>query len=237
MRPILIIKTGDSFAEVNQNFGDFESLIANGLQLEQDQLVIYDPRGESPLPNPDEFDGVVISGSHAMVTDLLPWSEKLVPYIQQLQQISKPLLGICYGHQLIAHALNGQAGFHNNGPEIGTVEITLTEQAKDDLLFSDLPQQFPVHVTHAQTALKLPENAVLLAANDFEPHQVYRVGDCIWGVQFHPEFTAGVTRIYAEKQREVIEKNNVSAIAVFESIKEAPICNLVLKKFTEFCRS
>ena len=60
-------------------------------------------------------------------------------------------------------------------------------------------------MTHSQSAIKLPKEAILLAYNDFEPHQSFKIKGCIYGVQFHPEFTADTMKVYAKNQKEKIE--------------------------------
>jgi GMP synthase (glutamine-hydrolysing) len=109
------------------------------------------------------------------------------------------VLGICYGHQLLAHALGGEAGDHPQGAEVGTVTVTLDEAAATDALLRGLPAQFPAHAVHWQSALRLPEGAVRLAGNDHEPVHAFRAGAHAWGVQFHPEFDADVMRGYIDQ--------------------------------------
>jgi GMP synthase (glutamine-hydrolysing) len=133
-----------------------------------------------------------------MVSHREPWSETTAAWLAQLVAHDTPVLGICYGHQLLAHALGGEAGDHPQGLEIGTVTVMLDEAAATDALLHDLPAQFPAHVVHRQSALRLPEGAVRLAGSDHEPVQAFRVGTHAWGVQFHPEFDAEAMRGYID---------------------------------------
>jgi GMP synthase (glutamine-hydrolysing) len=109
------------------------------------------------------------------------------------------VLGICYGHQLLAHALGGEVGYHPGGLELGTVPITLAPEAQADPLFAHLPNQWPAQVVHAQSVRALPPGAVRLAGNAHEPHQAYRVGTQAWGVQFHPEFSPAAMQGYVQQ--------------------------------------
>lgn len=188
LKSLVIFKVGDTFSCLSEEIGDFDEWIVGRLEWPFDVSVI-DPRKGDDLPDPLEVAGAIVTGSHAMVSDRLPWSEKLAAWLRSATAEEIPVLGICYGHQLLAHALGGDVGFHPNGIELGTVAIELKKCARDDPLFGGLPDKFPAQVVHRQTVLRLPDGAVLLAGNAFEPHQAFRVGNSVWGVQFHPEFS------------------------------------------------
>lgn len=191
VRPLLIIKAGETLESLRHDRGDFVDWFAAGLNSGDavDRPVrVFDPRTDSPWPSQDEVAGVVVTGSHSMVTDREPWSERTAAWLSTVVEAQVPVLGICYGHQLLADALGGQAGNHPTGMELGTVEVTTTAQAAQDPLFADMPDRFEAHVIHRQSALQLPAQAVALAGNAFEPNQAFRVGANAWGLQFHPEF-------------------------------------------------
>jgi GMP synthase (glutamine-hydrolysing) len=102
----------------------------------------------------------------------------------------------------------------------------------DDPLFKGLPQTFPAQLTHRQSVLRLPENAVLLGRNEFEPHQAFRVGRCAWGIQFHPEFSAEVMRAYLKVQAPDLEKEGLDAKALIENVIDAPNATSLLGRFS-----
>ncbi|WP_345537470.1 glutamine amidotransferase [Variovorax defluvii] len=198
-RPLAIIKAGETFSTLRETRGDFERWVSEGLGPIGLPIVVLDPRRGDTLPSPRQISGAVVTGSHAMVSHRAAWSEATGAWLAQLVAQGTPLLGICFGHQLLAHALGGEAGDHPGGPEIGTVGVDLTPQATDDPLLRGLPAHFPAQVVHWQSALRLPPDAVHLAGNDFEPHQAFRVGPRAWGLQFHPEFDDTVMRDYIER--------------------------------------
>ncbi|MBY4677487.1 glutamine amidotransferase [Marinobacterium arenosum] len=233
---LLLLKTGASFDQVIAEQGDFEQLFAAGLVGSDVELVVWDARSDQPLPVLDDIQGVLITGSHAMVTDREPWSERLQPWLRQLAEQRMPLLGVCYGHQLLAQALGGEAGNHPRGPEVGTVEIRLTEAGRQDPLFAGLPERFPVHVTHTQSALQLPPGAEVLARNDYEPYQAFRLGDSVWGVQFHPEFNAAVTRVYLAQQAERLAELGQDPDGLQAQVTETAHSGSLLGRFAELCR-
>ncbi|MEH6824629.1 MAG: glutamine amidotransferase [Motiliproteus sp.] len=235
MAKILIIKAGSTFPETIAKHGDFEQLFAQGLGLDTESLWIHEAYGPTPLPDPQHFCGVAITGAHSMVTDGDSWIEQLQSWLCQAAALDKPILGVCYGHQLMGQAFGGLAGHHLGGPEVGTVEITCTTAADNDLLFTHLPKSFAVHVTHHQTILKLPDNAVILAANQHDPHQAVRFGDRIWGVQFHPEFTAGVTRDYINQQRDALSEHEQDSTHLLKQVSNTPENNALLRRFSKIC--
>lgn len=197
-RPLAIIKLGETFDALRERRGDFEHWMAAGLGDTRLPVVVLDPRRGDTLPRPAEISGAIVSGSHAMVSHRDPWSESTGAWLAQLVASGTPVLGICFGHQLLADALGGEAGDHPGGIEIGTVQVELTPEAADDPLMHDLPPRFDAHVVHRQSALRLPEGAVRLAGNDFERTQAFRIGENAWGVQFHPEFDADIMRGYVD---------------------------------------
>ncbi len=194
---ICIIKAGDTYPELAARDGDFDVWIAAGLGT--DAVRVVDPRDMTlPLPSASECAGVVISGAHAMLTDDLPWMQRLAEWTRKMVTAQVPYLGICFGHQLLATAMGGKVDFHPQGREIGSVPIELLPAAAADPLFAALPGQFVAHAVHAQSVRKLPKGATLLAGNAYEPTHAFRIGTCAWGVQFHPEFTLERLAAYLE---------------------------------------
>lgn len=196
-----IIKTGSPPAAIKQAYGDMDDFIKKGMgQTSLDIEVIVSQDNEA-LPAIDDCAGAIITGSSAMVTDRLDWSVEIEAWIRAIIAAGIPLLGICYGHQLIAQAAGGKVGNHPQGDEIGTVAIQLLPAAKEDKLFKTMPDVFPAQAIHTQTVLTLPPNAIRLAKNDYEPNHAFRLGKCVYGVQFHPEFNQEIMQAYLNHRR------------------------------------
>lgn len=232
MKHLLLVKTGSAFEEIITAHGDFDQLFMAALGNSPVTVDTVDARHEA-LPPLDNYQGILITGSHHMVTDHEAWSDALLPYIREMAQRNLPVLGVCYGHQLLAEALGGSAGYHPEGAEIGTVDVSLTEAGQQDALLGQLPTQFSAHVTHSQSALTLPENAVLLAHNNYEPHQAFRLNSNIWGVQFHPEFSAAVNRIYLDKQQDKLVALGRDVAQLRAGIHETELCNSLVRRFVD----
>lgn len=234
MKPrVVILKTGTTYPQIKDQFGDFEDWFVARLSSQLD-LTIADVTQTLPPGRPQDWHGVVITGSPAMVSDREPWSEQVAEWLKEAVQTNIPTFGVCYGHQLLAHALGGKVGYHPQGRETGTRSVRLFDSAQSDPLFRHLPQQFLAQLTHKQSVLELPPGAVLLGASDFEPHQAFRVGNNAWAVQFHPEFSDDVMRSYLRVQQPELEKEGLNSEALLNNVSPAPHATRLLELFSEW---
>lgn len=231
MRPtFLILQTGHPTASMRRH-GSFAHWIRVAAGLHDDDVVVVDVEHDEPLPTREGFAGVIVTGSAAMVTELLPWSEASAAWLRDAAHAGLPLLGICYGHQLIAHALGGQVGYNPVGREMGTVDITLQPGARDDPLFAGLPAQFTVQATHLQTVLGLPEGARLLATSQQDAACAFRWGQRAWGVQFHPEFSTMHMCGYIRARRDALASEGLDAAAMEQAVRATPRARQLLRRF------
>ena len=102
MSRVLVIKTGTTLPPLRAAQGDFEDWVISGLGVPIDRVLVVDVQTGAELPASRDVAGVVITGSHAMVTDHEPWSERTAAWLREGVALHKPVLGICYGHQLLA---------------------------------------------------------------------------------------------------------------------------------------
>lgn len=143
----------------------------------------------TPPPAPiDDYGAVMIFGGamHADQDDKHPWLREENFFLQRLLDIQIPVLGVCLGAQLIAKAAHAEVSPLPE-PEVGWVDVELTEDAADDPLFGGLPSRFPSFQWHYYE-FAAPTGAQVLARSD-RCLQAFRLGDSVWGVQFHPEVT------------------------------------------------
>ncbi|ACV63640.1 glutamine amidotransferase class-I [Desulfofarcimen acetoxidans DSM 771] len=233
MKKLLIIKTGTTFPSIRETYGDFDDFIINQADISPAGVMVSAIYKDKFLPDYKDVSAVIITGSHSMITDNDNWSIYLSRWLRASVHESIPVLGICYGHQLLARAFGGYVDFHPGGKEIGTVNIELTEQGENDPLLSVLPKKFLGHVTHAQSVINLPVSGQLLAKNCFEGHHAFSINNNIWGVQFHPEFNAGITREYINEQAPCLIKEGYDINQLHNSVREHVYGKILLKRFWE----
>ncbi len=195
MKPILILKTGELPRRVFTDLGPYERAFLN--ILGDERFFVVDARKEA-LPELD-WSGIIITGSPASTYDSKEWITQSEDFLRRAADRSVPLYGVCFGHQLLAQTFGGRVEKCRHGWELGTVALTLTEEGKSDPLFSTLPHTFSAHMSHGDVVTELPSGAIPLARNDHWSYQSFRLGDNIWGTQFHPEFTPTIVKnmIYA----------------------------------------
>jgi len=231
VRPVLIVKTGETVPGVRARRGDFEDWIAAGLGAGADDLRVVRVDAGEALPDPALHAGVVVTGSSAMVSHREPWSEAAGRWLAGATAAGTPVLGICYGHQLLAHALGGDVAPNPNGREIGTVEVTLAAAAAADPLLGGLPARFAAQVSHVESVLRLPDGAEPLASTRLDPNHAFRAGERAWGIQFHPEFDADVVRGYLLDRREQIAAEGIDVDALLAATVETALAATVLRRF------
>lgn len=231
MKNLYIIKVGTTYPAIAEQMGDFDTWTAAAFGAVDVETCVLDPREGTALPAARVCAGVVITGSPAMVTDDLPWSVELEQWIPSLLEARVPFFGICYGHQLLARATGGEVDYHPSGKEVGTVAVRLLPDCAEDVLFRSLPQSFSAHAIHSQTVVRLPRDAALLATNPYEPHHAFRLGPCAWGVQFHPEYDAGIMSSYIEEQADELESAGRNVSELLRGVVETPIAAETIKNF------
>ena len=231
MQELFIFKLGSTWPETAQRLGDFDAWTARILEpLAVDVEVIDIEHGE-PLPGLERCAGAILTGSHAMVTDRLPWSVRTEAWLRDALDIELPILGVCYGHQLLASAAGGHVDYHPRGREIGTVEVRTSPASSSDALFRDLPNSFRAHTTHAQSVLELPSAAMHLAGNDYEPNHAFRLGACAWGVQFHPEYDAEIMLAYIRGLTDQLEAAGRDVDRIAREVTDTPLATELLRRF------
>jgi GMP synthase (glutamine-hydrolysing) len=177
MRVLSIVHGPRVRAEV---FGDV--VLAEGHSLEE-WSVVSEPAPPRPV---DEYDAVFVFGGHMNVDEERKhqWLLREDDLIRSLVERRVPLFGVCLGGQLLAKASGARVGPLTEA-ERGFVRVTLTDEAADDPVFGTLPREFDAFEGHGY-AFQVPDGAVELARSEVCT-QAIRVGDCAWGVQFHPE--------------------------------------------------
>lgn len=239
MHALYIVKTGSTFPDIAKQQGDFEQWIATGLNAPQpgrtpsQEVIVLDAQSIPAYPATQHCMGVVISGSHAMVTDNAPWMQALEHWLYAVCMAGIPVLGICFGHQLLAKTLGGLVDKHPAGLEIGTVAVELQADVSHDPIWQHMPRCFDAQVVHFQSVQRLPPEACLLAANAHEPHHAFRWRNNVWGVQFHPEFSPAAMQAYIDHVVGDVDHQNAADLPTAQlRCARTPDAAQLLRQFT-----
>lgn len=162
-----------------------ERLRAAGLDLR-----VHHPwRGEELPAGLAGWAGLLVLGGAPNCEDdtAAPWLPRVRELIREAVDARVPVLGICLGGQILAHALGGRVVRRPQGPEAGAVPLRRLPAADADPVLGAVPEGALAAQWHWDEAAALPAGAVPLLTGDDCPYQAFRVGPRAWGVQFHPE--------------------------------------------------
>ncbi len=232
MNSVLIIRTGRAPDTIRARHGDFPQWFQRAARLPASRVRVIDVAAGDELPSATDVAGAIITGSGAMVTERLPWSEQTAGWIRDAMDADVPLFGVCFGHQLMAHALGGRVDYLPGGREIGTQMITRLPAAVEDLAASAAPTTFRAHTTHEQSVLEIPPGSVALARSNRDPHQILRYGRNAVSTQFHPEFSAEVMRAYVRRKHADTHRIALQQLPEFREVTATPVARRLLRQFS-----
>lgn len=191
MPTLTTIETGRPPEKMHGDWPDypvmFEALLAKYLpDWKFRSITLFE--GE-PLPDPTSLDAVLITGSPAGVYDYTPWMPPLMDFIRWSANAQIPQIGICFGHQAIAHALGAKVTKSDKGWGIG--RHTYDVRTPQSWMGTNAPTTFSLGVSHQDQVLTLPPGAQLVAQNAFCEYAAlaYPAAKAI-SFQGHPEYSA-----------------------------------------------
>lgn len=211
-----ILKTDTVRPEWVPQFGEYPDMFVTLLGRNDPSLefAVYDVEGGEYPADIDDVDAYLITGSKSSVYDDKPWIAPLLNFVRELDARHKKIVGICFGHQLVAEALGGKTEKSERGWGVG--------------LHSHSFNQFPdwhdreneglnILVSHQDQVVKTADGTVVLAGSEFCENAVCQIGDHILTFQGHPEFVPAYSREIMEFRREMIGEeaytNGVASLA------------------------
>ncbi len=184
-----ILKTDAVRPEWVPEFGEYPDMFA-ALLGEQDpemEFSVYDvEEGEYPS-DIDEVDAYLITGSKSSVYEDKAWIATLMDFVRELDKRGKKIVGICFGHQIIAHALGGKTEKSHKGWGVGRHTHRFTESPD---WHDGGDADFDILVSHQDQVVENADGAKVLASSDFCENAVVQIGDHILTFQGHPEFVS-----------------------------------------------
>ena len=185
MTNVAILKADSVNPSLQNRFGDIDLMMQTMLENVAPgrfQFETFDVQSEQFPRDVDKFECYLITGSRSGVYESDLWIAKLLDFIREIYRRDKQMVGICFGHQVIAEALGGEVKRFQGGWSVGL-----------QTYLSEVPSEKPYHMSllacHQDQVLRLPENAKRTLSNSFCVNAGFRIGDQVLTVQPHPEFT------------------------------------------------
>lgn len=154
--------------------------------------------GEYP-PDDEVFDAYLVTGSKADSFGDDPWIQTLKTFLLEHYRRGDKLLGVCFGHQLLALLLGGKSERATQGWGVGTHRYAMAAKAP---WMSPQVEELTLLISHQDQVTALPENATVIASSDFCPYAAYHIGDQVLCFQGHPEFIHDYSRALLELRQE-----------------------------------
>ena len=167
--------------------------------VNQAEFRVYNVMNGDYPPEGERFDAYLVTGSKADSFGDDPWIQTLKAYLLKLYERGDKLLGVCFGHQLLALVLGGKAERADRGWGVGVHRYTLAAHAP----WMD-PQvtELTLLISHQDQVTQLPKGATVIASSDFCPNAAYHVGDQVLCFQGHPEFVHDYSRALLDARQE-----------------------------------
>lgn len=222
---------GERYLSIAGSYGDmFRAMIATAEPTAE--VEVHDVL-DGPIPaDPHQCDAWMITGSAASVYDAAPWIEALSDFVRALHEAAVPTVGVCFGHQLLAHALGGRTEPAASGWGVGALpmDIIAVEAWMDPPLTTAT-----LLYSHQDQVTALPPGAQVLASAAHCPVAMYAVGDDLLGIQAHPEFGTAYLRALLEDRVDPIgEAETAAAIASLEQERHDEV---IARWLLQFIRS
>jgi len=182
------------------------------------------------------YDSLWVGGAseaNVLRPDVYPFVNRAQKLLQYCCDNDIPVFASCFGFQLVVLALGGEIVDSDDEFEMGTVPITLTADAEDDILLHDTPNNFLAVSVHKQKAIKPPPQVELLAYTDMCIHAIKVKDKPFWAFQFHPEVDLSILIERLTIYRDCYTDGNDHLSSVLSTAMETPESNVLMRKFVD----
>ncbi len=173
-----ILQAGHSPDGMIETMGDYDAMFWRLLDGYDFDFVTYSVVDGAFPPDAAAADGWLITGSKHGVYEDHPWIAPLEKLIREIHSSAKPMIGVCFGHQIIAQALGGKVEKFSGGWSVGHTEYMLDGEP------------LALNAWHQDQVVAMPQGARVVGRSNFCAHAMLAYGDSIWTIQPHPEFPA-----------------------------------------------
>lgn len=195
-------------------------------------------RQEFP-PGPDGYSGIFLSGSPHGAYENIPFIHREHDFIAGAAEANVPMLGVCFGSQILASALCGRDQvFRRSACDVGHAWHSAQPPANDDALMAGVDSRFRLFVWHNDEVRADHRDMTILASTPECPNQIWRYRDQpVWGIQGHPEVTRGNAAAWMERSRATLEKDGADVDRLIAEADDSKSGLAMLDNFLAVCRS
>lgn len=216
---------------------------AHKARLPVEALTPFDLLAAPPtLAEMQAYDAVMVGGSgdYYVSKGNLPHYTETKAALLALVETGHPMFASCFGYQVLVDAMGGEIVYLPEKMEVGSYQLTLTPEGKEDALLGTFPEMFTAQLGHQDQATRLPKGTLNLASSERSPYQAFRVpGKPIWATQFHPELSRSenlkrfnryldtYSKVMTPEERETATSN----------FRESPETETLIGKFIEYIQT
>ncbi|AKS46143.1 GMP synthase-Glutamine amidotransferase [Octadecabacter temperatus] len=196
-----ILRTGQTLPEINANHGEMDDLFVNLLADDDFTFQSYAVLNDDFPGTVTDCDAWLITGSASSAYENLPWIARLEDFIRTAKDAHVPMVGICFGHQIMAQALGGKVEKSDKGWGLGPHDYT----------FDGIDTPVTINAWHQDQVTALPDGAQTVGRSTFCEHAAISYGKVGYSVQAHPEFNNDFISELIELRRASVPADLVNA--------------------------